>query len=90
MTAPRSKPAAAGLDMPYLPYFTHDILVNDWPPGWLPTEDDSKSSVQASAVASASREARLQAGETGTIVGLTEKSDRRLREITHLPGWMRP
>ena len=90
MTAPRARPDADGLDLPYLPYFTHEILVNDWPPGWLPEEDDGKSSLQASAIASANREARLRAGDTGTIVGLSDKSDRRLRDVTHIPGWIRP
>lgn len=90
MTAPLARPAAEGFDLPYLPYFTHEILVNDWPPGWLPTEDDGKNSVKASAIAAASREVRLRAGDTGTIIGLSDKSDRRLRDVTHLPGWIQP
>lgn len=34
-------------NMPYLPYFTHDCLVNNWPPGWLPAQTDLRAEANA-------------------------------------------
>lgn len=74
--------------LPYMPYFTHDCLVNDWPPGWLPAEwgrDDKALSQRATA----NREQQVERGNMGTIVGMSEKSDARLRDLTTIPGWLK-
>jgi len=74
--------------LPYMPYFTHDALVNDWPPGWLPSEwgrDQSAASKQATA----NRDAQVARGNLGTIVGLSERSDARLLAVPKAPGWVR-
>lgn len=74
--------------VPYMPYWTQDCLVNDWPPGWLPQEW-GVDSFAASQQSTANREKRLEAGDTGTIVGLSEKSEARLRAIAP-PTRMKP
>jgi hypothetical protein len=73
--------------LPYMPYFSHDCLVNDWPPGWLPSEwgrDDKALSQRATE----NREAQVALGRHGSIAGLSDKSDARTR-VTQAPGWMR-
>ncbi len=91
MTKPKlRKPSTIPeLDLPYMPYFTHEALINDWPPGWLPSDDWGKSSVQASSIASANREVQVQAGNLGTISDLSVKSNARLRDVPTAPGWIR-
>jgi hypothetical protein len=74
--------------LPYFPYFTHDCLVNDWPPGWLTSEwgrDDKALSQRATE----NREQQQAKGNMGTIVGLSDKSDARLRDATSIPGWLK-
>lgn len=46
-------------DVPYLPFFTHDLLAHDWPPGWLPAATDWRAEQNArhlAAQATASRQ----------------------------------
>ncbi len=88
MTTPTKPRGHAEWPLPYMPYFTHDALVNDWPPGWLPSEwgrDQSAASKQATA----NRDAQVARGNLGTIVGLSERSDARLLAVPKAPGWVR-
>ena len=88
MTTPIKPRVVVEWDVPYLPYFSHDALVNDWPPGWMPDEESwGRDSVMASTLAAQSREERVKVGELGTIVGLSNKSDARLRDVNNRPGW---
>ena len=88
MTHKPSPSKLADWGLPYMPYFTHECLVNDWPPGWLPTEwgRDDKA---VSQIATENREKQQARGISGTIVGLSDKSDARLRDVTNVPGWLK-
>ncbi len=59
---------------PYPGYWTELIALHDWPPGWEPGEWGNLS-VAASQIASAARSVQVAKGNTGTIVGLSERSD---------------
>lgn len=83
---PRKPSTLPEWPLPYFPYFTHDALVNNWPPNWLPQEW-GRDDAAASQIATANRDRQLELGRPGTIVGLSEKSDARSR-ITSAPGWM--
>ena len=72
----------------YLPYFSHDVFAYDWPPGFVPSEWGSHD-VALSQIASDSRNTLLERGITGTIVGISDKADSRLKNVTP-PGWMKP
>lgn len=72
--------------LPYLPYFTHEILAHDWPPGWLPSEW-SGNEVLLSQLATQNREGQIALGRTGTMVGISDKADARAKSVT-MPGWM--
>lgn len=74
--------------LPYLPYFCHEALAHDWPPGWLPGEW-GRDETAASLLAREAREKQVALGNMGTIGGLSDKSDKRSAS-TSAPKWMKP
>lgn len=62
---------------PYPGYWTELVITNNWPPNWEPAGDWGANNVELSARAAAKRDERLALGDTGTIGGLSSKSDAR-------------
>ena len=67
-------------DVAYLPWFSASALENDWPKGWMP-EDFGTNDLAIRQRATESRNVQLGKGVTGTIHGLSPKSDKRLKTI---------
>lgn len=79
-----TKPKTADWGLPYMPYFTHDCLVNDWPPGWLPAEDASNKQPAQLGLTPGERERRAELGigwGSGTVAMGGTPGHKR-------PGWM--
>ena len=71
--------------LPYMPYFTHDCLVNDWPPGWLPSEDATNKMPAQLGLMQAERERRAELGigwGNGSMVMPNSPKHRA-------PGWLK-
>lgn len=62
-------------------YFTALMVRHNWPPGWQPAVDWGINHARASEIAAKQRAGQLAKGITGTIVGLSDKSDARLLAI---------
>ena len=62
---------------PYPGYWTELVIVNNWPPDWAPAGEWGANNVELSTRAAANRDVRLALGDTGTIGGLSSKSDAR-------------
>lgn len=58
----------------YPGYWTELIALHDWPPSWQPGEWGTNA-VALSNIASAARDVQVRKGNTGTIVGLSDRSD---------------
>lgn len=65
-------------DWPAPGYYTALVRKHNWPPAFEPSTDWGKNIVAASRVAMTARAARVAAGDCGTIVGLSKRSDRLL------------
>jgi hypothetical protein len=66
---------------PYIGYWTELVFAHNWPPMFRPREDWGRNAVANSLQAATQREAQVALGRNGTIVGMSEKSDARLKSV---------
>jgi len=60
-------------------HFLALVRKHDWPPGFE-SQVDARCRPDYSAISTANRERRVALGDTGTIVGLTQRADEMMRQ----------
>jgi hypothetical protein len=82
----RAAPEQPASDYP-AGYFTELIRAHNWPPRFESQYQRTRE-VEQSEYSRVNREAQVAAGNTGTILGISPKSDARLK-ASSAPGYMR-